>query len=429
MHVVEQLQVGILNQQAAVDALEVQAVQRLGRPFAAGQQAHVLLRADRFDGLGGNGRGDDHLNELAIADGLRGLAVEFAVEGDDAAEGGFRIGAVGAVVGFEQVVAEGHAAGIGMLDDHAGRAFIELLDAFQRGIGVGDVVERQFLALQLVRGGDARFLDVLFHVEGRVLMRVLAVTHALLAAVLQVDGVGEGFFLAALVDRAQVVGDGAVVLRGVLEGLDRELEAGGVGNLVVALAHLLDDLAVVRRVDHDDHVFVVLGCSTNHGRAADIDVLDGVFQGAVWVGDGLLEGVEVDRDQVDAADAVLVHHAVVGTATTENAAVNLRVQGLHAAVHHFRKAGVVGDFHHLDVGLAQQLGGAAGGQDLNAGLRQVAGEFDHAGFVGNADEGSGDGGHRLTCNDKRALAGALWVQDKKFSRYCTAPASCAGWRG
>ena len=50
-------------------------------------------------------------------------------------------------------------------------------------------------------------------------------------------------------------------------------------------------------------------------------------------------------------------------AAGEDAAVDLRVQRLDAAVEHFRKPGVVGDFGHGDAGIAQHLGGAAGGQD------------------------------------------------------------------
>ena len=47
--------------------------------------------------------------------------VELAVERDDAAERGFRVGLVGAVVGREQASRLGDAARVGVLDDHAGR--------------------------------------------------------------------------------------------------------------------------------------------------------------------------------------------------------------------------------------------------------------------------------------------------------------------
>ena len=49
--IVEQLQIGVLDEQATVDAFEVQAVDVLGGPFPAGKQAHVLLGRQQVAGL------------------------------------------------------------------------------------------------------------------------------------------------------------------------------------------------------------------------------------------------------------------------------------------------------------------------------------------------------------------------------------------
>src|SRR5690606_6423711 len=135
--------VAALHQQAAVDALEVPAGFTLGRPLAALQQAHVGLGGHHGAGLGGDLRRDDDLDELALDDGLGGFAIQLAVEGDDAAEGRFAVGGVGQVIGLADAALvfrhHGHAAGVGVLDDHAGR-LDEALHAFQRGVGVGHVV-------------------------------------------------------------------------------------------------------------------------------------------------------------------------------------------------------------------------------------------------------------------------------------------------
>jgi hypothetical protein len=111
---------------------------------------------------------------------------------------------------------------------------------------------------------------------------------------------------------------------------------------------------------------VVLGCRTDHGRAADVDVLDGGRQVAAWLVDGGFERVQVDRNQVDRLDAVLVHDGVVDTATAEDAAVDFRVQGLDPTVHHFGETGVVRHFHCGNAVVLQQLEGPAGGEDLDA---------------------------------------------------------------
>ena len=51
------------------------------------------------------------------------------------------------------------------------------------------------------------------------------------------------------------------------------------------------------------------------------------------------ERIEVHHHQVDGLDAVLGHHRVVGAAPAEQAAVDLRVQRLDAAVHDLGEAG------------------------------------------------------------------------------------------
>jgi hypothetical protein len=63
------------------------------------------------------------------------------------------------------------------------------------------------------------------------------------------------------------------------------------------------------------------------------------------------------------------------------------VQRLDAAVEHLGKAGVVGDLGDGQAGVGEQLGGAAGGQQLDAERVQRAGEFDDAGLVGDGEQG------------------------------------------
>ena len=119
----------------------------------------------------------------------------------------------------------------------------------------------------------------------------------------------------------------------------------------------------------------------HHGRTADIDIFDRVFETAVGIGDGLLKRVEVDDDQVDSCDIVLAHHFVVDAAASENAAVNHRMQGFYATRHHFRKAGVIGNLGNRDTVFGDQSGGTAGGQQLDIVFLQGLRQFDDAGFI------------------------------------------------
>ena len=61
--------------------------------------------------------------------------------------------------------------------------------------------------------------------------------------------------------------------------------------------------------------------------------------------------------------------------------MNLRVQGLDPAVHHFREAGEVGDFNHCDALVPEQPAGPAGGENLNAACGKCFGKLNNAGFV------------------------------------------------
>jgi hypothetical protein len=86
-----------------------------------------------------------------------------------------------------------------VLDDHAGRG-VEGLDAFPGGIGVGDVVVGQLLALQLPVVGDRSGQRRRVAVERRLLVRILAVTQGLDAIESQLQVIGERSRLIGIVE-------------------------------------------------------------------------------------------------------------------------------------------------------------------------------------------------------------------------------------
>src|SRR5689334_19978001 len=73
-------------------------------------------------------------------------------------------------------------------------------------------------------------------------------------------------------------------------------------------------------------------------------------------------------------------------AAGENAAVDVRVQRLHAAVHHLGKPGQVRHIRHREARFCQRARGAAGGDELEAARCESACEIDDAGLVGNAEQ-------------------------------------------
>ena len=214
------------------------------------------------------------------------------------------------------------------------------------------------------------------------LVRVFAVAEACGAGEGEVEGAGGVLFF------IEVVGDGSVVAGGGDEDFDAEpfAELGGGGALVGA--HGFEDGFVIGGVDDDGDGAMVFCGGPEHGRAADIDVLDGFFHGDVGFSDGCLEGVEVYDDEIDGQDAVFVGGVGVFfvVANPEKAAVDLWVEGFDAAIHHFREAGVIGDFAGGDAVFIEEVEGAAGGDDFHAHFDEGFSEVDETGFVGDGDE-------------------------------------------
>ena len=234
-------------------------------------------------------------------------------------------------------------------------------------------------------------------VERGLLVRVLAVAQALHLLVDQRQGLGEGRGgIARLrLARKQPARDHGVVLRGVRERLGGERGAQRRSGRAGVRIQLGEHARVVRRVDHDGDGIVVLRGGAHHRRAADVDVLDRVLVAAAGLRDRLRERVEVDDQQVDALDAVLGHDAFVDAAPAEQAAVDLRVQRLDAAVHDLGEAGVLRDFLDGEAGLGEQFRGAARGEERDAAAREFAGQLDDAGLVGYREQRAADlDGHR-----------------------------------
>ena len=119
--------VDLLHQHAAVDGAQL----HLGAVVhaAGGQHAQVGALGHALERLGSVARGDDNLDELLVLVGemLNQLIGYLAVAGDDATEGALGIAGEGAVVGSRDVLGNGGAAGVLMLEDHAGR-LVELAD-------------------------------------------------------------------------------------------------------------------------------------------------------------------------------------------------------------------------------------------------------------------------------------------------------------
>ena len=146
--------VALLHQHAAGERAEDEAGgTRIGQ--AAGRQhPQVLLRGEHGACLVVDGGGNDHLQEQR-RHAARRCRVERPVDGDNAAEGAHRVARQRLVPGVGQRGADGDTARIGVFDD-GDRRRCEFGDQLEGGVGIGEIVVAELLALHLRGGGDAR---------------------------------------------------------------------------------------------------------------------------------------------------------------------------------------------------------------------------------------------------------------------------------
>ena len=337
------------------------------------QHPHVRLGGESVRRpLARERRGHDHLHEPAFQHRLRQRAVERPVERDDPAERRRGIGAVRTLVGLARRPCDRRPARVRVLDDDAGRPAAERPDALEGRVRVGDVVERERLALDEAgprhRGAGGRRIPGVA-VEGGGLVGVLPVAQLRQPHELAGPDGGEAAPLhrmAARVDhRSEVVGDGRVVPRGVGERLRGEREAGLRRERPGAPPHLLDDPRVVVPVRHRGDGGMVLGRGPQQGGPPDVDVLHRLAEPAVRALDRPFEGIQVDGEQVDRLDSLRAHDLVVDTTPPQQAAVDARMEGLDPPGHDLRKAGERRDLGDREPGPGEEAGGAPGRYDLD----------------------------------------------------------------
>ncbi len=160
----------------------------------------------------------------------------------------------------------------------------------------------------------------------------------------------------------------------------------------MSAGEFFSDGRIVGRGSDDSNVVKILSGGADHGRSADVDVLDQLFKSHARFGGGFFEGIEIHDHHVDRLNAVLGDGSGVGgiLAAVQNAPVNFGMQRLHAAVEHFGEASEVGDVFDGDEGIAKKLGRASGGDEFDAEAGKLAGEIDKAGLVGDAENGALD---------------------------------------
>src|SRR5690606_30505222 len=122
---------------------------------------------------------------------------------------------------------------------------------------------------------------------------------------------------------------------------------------------------------------------------ADVNLLDCLRQRYARLGNGLDERIEVYYNQFERHDAVLLQRGQVGWVVppAEDPAVNFGVEGLQPAVHHLRKARVIGNVSDGNPRILQAPSRSARANQLHSRLDEASDKLHQPRFVAHADQG------------------------------------------
>mmetsp|Transcript_96186 Transcript_96186/g.248730 ORF Transcript_96186/g.248730 Transcript_96186/m.248730 type:complete len:294 (+) Transcript_96186:592-1473(+) len=156
--------------------------------------------------------------------------------------------------------------------------------------------------------------------------------------------------------------------------------------------HVLHERAILRRARDDGNEGVVLGGRADHARATDVHVLNACGKVAGVLGHGLVEGIEVHDGQINWPDAVLDHLGLMLRIApgSEQPTMDLRVQGLHAAIQDFGRASVISNILHCAANLPQLRRSAACGEHVHIVGRQELAQLLDTRLVKDGHQGSPD---------------------------------------
>ena len=137
-------------------------------------------------------------------------------------------------------------------------------------------------------------------------MRILAVAHVLHLGKIEIDLRRERALRAVRIDRGEIVADRGIISGSVRERLFRQIETCRVTHRAAVGLHLGQNVRVVRWVGDDGDMAVVLRRGAHHGRAADVDIFNGIFQRAIWFCDSRRKRIQIHHHQIDGRDIVFL---------------------------------------------------------------------------------------------------------------------------
>ena len=149
-----------------------------------------------------------------------------------------------------------------------------------------------------------------------------------------------------------------------------------------------DNLGVIRRVDDDSDVVVILGRSANHRGTSDIDVFDN-RRGFSAAGHRGGKGIQVDDNEVKGFDAQFLKLLGVRVVSqiSQDSAVDCGVECFDSSVEGLRETRDLADLLNVKSRLANRLTGRSRGDQRDTCGGERGREFKKPALVADGNQG------------------------------------------
>ena len=349
----------VLNQQPPRNLFKRQARRaRIGQRTCR-QQPQVLLLFKNTHRLIISPRRNYHFSKNP-GDHPRSFCVQKLVQCNNPTKGTGAITIKCLLIGLLQRRASGGPTRIGVFDDHTGRTLFwcELTHQLKRCISVVDVVIGQLFALVLLCRCNARTRRAI-GIKRRRLVRVLSIAQRLRQLASKNPAPR-----CPLTQSIRHPGrNSSVISPGARIGRLGKLLAERIGGCAIIGLQLPQHRAIIFHINHNIHKSMVLCRRADHGRAANIDILDHLIIARTARQCGL-KRVEVHHQQIDGTDPMRLHRGAMIIIVTQGqqSTMHHRMQRFHTAIHHLRKARNIRDIPHRQTGIPQGFSRPTGAQ-------------------------------------------------------------------
>ena len=284
---------------------------------------------------------------------MRSNAGEDCIESQNAAECRGWIGLKGLQVRRHGITADRYTAWIGMLDNDTGR-LREASHTRPCCIGIGHIVEGQFLSLKLGVAGERAILGTGISVKCRALVRIFSVTHPLHLVDLQGQNLRVGIGTSWIGRHTALTGlgiwrwrygiqkvtDCAVVVRGVGKHLFGKSLPRWPAETHLVRIHLRQQQGIVTWINHDCNTVMIFGACPEHGGTPNVDIFYNVLVTRIGPGQSFTKRIKIDHKKVDGLKpGGLQGLKVIGAVPTcQEPAMHGRMECLDTAIEHLRKS-------------------------------------------------------------------------------------------